>query len=146
MVVSPWYLNLWFWTMVPRQKCVYVGELTFGPWWLVLDIIEPHVFGPLVLVIYGIDPWFSEEACLYKAKEITWLIHSCKLNILRSEILGYCFKSLIYESEVESESVKGDLSSAAAAEVRRCHRRRSAETPQKAQCGGATEGAVRRHC
>jgi len=22
MVVSPWYLNLWFWTMVPRQKCV----------------------------------------------------------------------------------------------------------------------------
>jgi len=47
---------------------------------------------------------------------------------------------LIYESEVESESVKGDISSAAAAEVRR----RSAEMPQKAQCGGATEGAVRR--
>ena len=56
MVVSPWYFNLWFWTMVPRQKCVYVGELTFGPWWLVLGIIEPHDFGPLVLVIYGIDP------------------------------------------------------------------------------------------
>ena len=56
MVVNPWYLNLWFWTMVPRQKCVYVGELTFGPWWLVLGIIEPHVFGHLVLVIYGIDP------------------------------------------------------------------------------------------
>ena len=75
---------------------------------------------------------------------------SLQLNILRSEILGYCFESLIYESEVESESVKGDLSSAAAAEVRRRHRRRSAETlerrhrmrsveaPQKAQCGDAT--------
>ena len=39
-----------------KEKRVYVGELTFGPWWLVLGIIEPHVFGPLVLVIYGIDP------------------------------------------------------------------------------------------
>ena len=64
---------------------------------------------------------------------------SLQLNILRSEILGYCFESLIYESEVESESVKGDLSSAAAAEVRRRHRRRSAEAPQKAQCGDAIE-------
>ena len=68
---------------------------------------------------------------LYKAKEITWLMHSCKSNILRSKILGYCFKSLIYEREVESESVKGDLSSAAAAEMWRHHRRCSAETPQR---------------
>ena len=35
------------------------------------------------------------------------------LNILRSEIFGLLFQKLdLYESEVESESVKGDLSSA----------------------------------
>jgi len=101
-----------------------------------------------------LDRGIVEGLRLYKRKEMTWLIHSCKLNILRSEILGYCFKSLIYESEVESESVKGDLSSAAAAEVRgatedavrRCHRRRSAEATQKAQCGDATEAPQKAQC
>jgi len=69
---------------------------------------------------------------------------------------------LIYESEVESESVKGDLSSTAAAEVHgaiegagrgategamlRRHRRRSAEAPQKAQCGDAIEAPQKAQC
>ena len=97
-------------------------------------VLVQQFFDPMVLA-RGIVKGLS----LYKEKEITWLIHSCKSNILRSEILGYCFKSLIYEREVKSESVKGDLSSAAAAEVWRRHRRRSAKVPQKVQCGDATE-------
>jgi len=57
--------------------------------------------------------------------------------------LGYCFKSLIYESEVESESVKGDLSSVAAAEVHGATEGAGAVVvaPQKAQVNGVTKGA-----
>ena len=54
----------------------------------------------MVLVCYGFGPWCWSmiwgRACLYKAKEIIWLVYAFGLNILRSEILGYCFKSSIY--------------------------------------------------
>ena len=54
-------------------------------------VLVQQFFDPMVLargIVKGLR--------LYKAKEITWLIHSCKLNILRSEILGYGLESLIY--------------------------------------------------
>ena len=41
VVFSPPFLILWFWPVV----LLYI-----------IIIIEPHVFRPLVLVIYGIDP------------------------------------------------------------------------------------------
>ena len=41
VVFIPPLLILWFWPMVL---------------FYIIIIIEPHVFGPLVLVIYGIDP------------------------------------------------------------------------------------------
>ena len=41
VVFSPPLLILWFWPVVL---------------FYIIIIIEPHVFGPLVLVIYGIDP------------------------------------------------------------------------------------------
>ena len=37
MVVSPWYLNLWFWTMVPRQKC---WSQVLGSWYCVIMVLD----------------------------------------------------------------------------------------------------------
>jgi len=42
-VVSPWYLSLWFWTMVSRQKC-----------W-------SQSIGLVVLSYYGFGPWYWER-------------------------------------------------------------------------------------
>ena len=84
------------------------------------------------------------RACLYKAKEIIWLGYAFGLNILRSEILGYCFKSSIYMKVKWKENLWRVISRAL--QLRKCGGATgdTTEAPQKAQCGGATEGAVRR--
>ena len=134
MVVSPWNLNLWF--------------LDHG---ISTDVLIPSI-ELMVLVYYGFGPWYWSmiwgRACLYKAKEIIWLVYAFGLNILRSEILGYCFKSSIYMKvkwkanlwRVISRALQlRKCGGATEGTVRRCHRRRSAEAPQKAQCGDGTE-------
>ena len=135
MVVSPWNLNLWF--------------LDHG---ISTDVLIPSI-ELMVLVCYGFGPWYWSmiwgRACLYKAKEIIWLGYAFGLNILRSKILGYCFKSSIYMKvkcivnlwRVISRVLQlrkcggatGDATKAPQTEgvVRRRHRRCSAEAPQE---------------
>ena len=65
--VSPWYLNLWFWTMVSRHKC-----------W-------SQSIGPMVLSYYGFGPWYWERPKALKeegdhlAKHlgINWISNMC---------------------------------------------------------------------
>ena len=47
VVFSPPLLILWFWLVVLFYIIIII---------IIIIIIEPHVFWPLVLVIYGIDP------------------------------------------------------------------------------------------
>jgi len=62
-------------TLSNAEKHAHVGFIIFGPWYLahrslsygfglwycfyiIIIIIEPQVFGPLVLVLYGFASWF----------------------------------------------------------------------------------------
>ena len=78
--------------MASRQTC---WSLVLS-WWYWFVMVLAH--GIVLFYYYYWAPWSMiwGRACLYKAKEIIWLRHAFGLNILRSEILGYCFKSSIY--------------------------------------------------
>ena len=138
--------------MASRQTC---WSLVLS-WWYWFVMVLAH--GIVLFYYYYWAPWSMiwGRACLYKEKEIIWLRNAFGLNILRYEILGYCFKSSIYMKVKWKANLWRVISRAL--QLRKCGGAigdateapqkaqcgDATEAPQKAQCGDATEGAVRR--
>ena len=69
VVVSPWYLNLWFWTIVSRQMC---WSQVLGPWYWFVMVLD-----------HGIEQGLSYKRrrislgkCIEKVLNICWSMRS----------------------------------------------------------------------